>query len=370
MSTVRVTHLERAIAQRFPLERAEEWDRCGLLVGDPDAVVSGVVLALDPTVAAVEFARESGANVVITHHPAFLKPPQWLTAGRGAAGVVFSALSHGVALINAHTNLDRDEAAQVLMPEMLGLTPVRPLERSVMEMSLVTVYAPPEASARITDAMAGAGAGRIETYNRCQFSSAGTAQFTAGPGSTPYIGSPDTASSAEELRIEMVAPRTRARAVVAAAVSAHPYETPLVTASDVVIPRHSARLGMICDVTAETSLEAFARDAGARFAVTPRVWGDPSMMLKRVATATGSASSLVSEAINSGVQALVAGEVRYHDALDAVAAGVAVVELGHDVTEWPLVTLLEQVVRAVPDIEQESVHALPATAGWWTPETK
>ena len=76
----------------------------------------------------------------------------------------------------------------------------------------------------------------------------------------------------------------------------------------------------------------------------------PTTPLARVATATGSAGSLVGDALATGAQALVAGEVRYHDALDAVESGLAIIELGHDVSEWPLVGLLADAVRAHPGL--------------------
>ncbi len=98
------------------------------------------------------------------------------------------------------------------------------------------------------------------------------------------------------------------------------------------------------------------------------VWGDPETALSRVVTATGSAGSLIGDVIAAGAQALVAGEVRYHDALDAAENGLAVVELGHDVSEWPLVSLLEDAVRL--DARARSrvpCTSCPATPGWWTP---
>ncbi len=103
------------------------------------------------------------------------------------------------------------------------------------------------------------------------------------------------------------------------------------------------------------------------FAVTPRVWGDPDIAVSKVATGTGSAGSLIGEAIAAGAQALVAGEVRYHDALDAMSAGLAIIELGHDVTEWPLVTLLHEAVNSIAELDPDRVHQCPATPGWWTP---
>jgi len=368
MSRITVGDVERAIARAFPPEWAEEWDRGGLLVGDPEREVTGVMLALDPTKSAVRAAAEQGCNVLVTHHPVFLKAPEWLTPGRGSSGVVFSAMDSGVALINAHTNLDRAPAAGLLLASALGLEPIRPIERVLMPMTLVTVFVPGASAETVAMAMAGAGAGRIAEYERCSFVSAeGRGSFTPPVGAKPCAGVPGEPSSASEVRVEMVAPRSRARGVVAAARAAHPYEEPLIVSADVEIARSSARMGMLCAVPDGLTLRGLATAAACAFNVTPVIWGDPDLPLSRVATATGSAGSLIGDVIASGAQALVAGEVRYHDALDAAENGLAIVELGHDVSEWPLVSLLEDAVRSTPGLDPGAVHVLPAIPGWWTP---
>ena len=368
MNAPRVSDVERAVARNFPPEWAEGWDRVGLLAGDPQAPVTGVVLALDPTPSAMARALELGANVLVTHHPAFLEPPRWLTPGRGSAGVLFAAVSGGVALVNAHTNLDRAPAAGRLLPDALGLSVLHPIERSLLPLSLVTVFVPTAAAERVAEAMAGAGAGRIGEYERCRFvSGEGTGSFAPGAGSKPSTGERGVLSSAAETRLEMVAPRHNARGVASAARGAHPYEEPLITVADVEIARSSARMGMLCAAPVGLTVRALAVLAAGTFNITPTVWGDPDAPVARVVTATGSAGSLVSDVIASGADALVAGEVRYHDALDASESGLTVIELGHDVSEWPLVNLLEQVVRSVKGLDPESVHVLPATPGWWTP---
>ena len=167
----------------------------------------------------------------------------------------------------------------------------------------------------------------------------------------------------------MVCPPALARRVLAAAASAHPYEEPLATVTDVGMGRNGAALGMLCEVGAAGpgTLRELAELARRRFGVVPRVWGDPQISVERIATTTGSAGSLVPIALAAGAQVLVAGEVRYHDALAAEEDGLAILELGHDVTEWPLVGLLEKVVRSVPGVDPTSVHVLSDRPRWWTP---
>ena len=64
--------LEQALLASYPAEDAEEWDRTGITVGDPADLVRGVAVALDPTIEAVHAAAAAGANVLLTHHPAFI----------------------------------------------------------------------------------------------------------------------------------------------------------------------------------------------------------------------------------------------------------------------------------------------------------
>lgn len=117
--------LEGALLERFPAEDAESWDRTGLIVGDPGREVTGVAIALDPTVKAVRAAKVCGANVLLTHHPAFLEPPASFapleTGLYGPGSVVWEAISSGVALMNFHTTLDVSTEAAYMLPGFLGL---------------------------------------------------------------------------------------------------------------------------------------------------------------------------------------------------------------------------------------------------------
>ena len=118
--------LEQALLAEFPAADAEEWDRTGLLVGDPAAPVRAVAVALDPTVSAIDAAADAGANVLVTHHPAYLTPPTSFQPASSPAlnsgAVVYRAIQRGVALMNFHTALDVSARAQRMLPGMLGLS--------------------------------------------------------------------------------------------------------------------------------------------------------------------------------------------------------------------------------------------------------
>ncbi len=117
--------LNQTLLKEFPAADAEAWDRTGLTVGDPTRLVKGVAVALDPTVEAVQEAVSLGANVLVTHHPAFLSAPDSFSPAASVAAnsgaLVWAAVSQGVALLSYHTALDVSTSAQRVLPGMLNV---------------------------------------------------------------------------------------------------------------------------------------------------------------------------------------------------------------------------------------------------------
>jgi dinuclear metal center YbgI/SA1388 family protein len=338
-----------ALDARFPFAWADEWDNVGLITGRTDSSIAGVLVTLDATAEAVRRAVAAGRNVLVTHHPPFLEPPGRIVEAPGASGALALALRHDVALISAHTNLDRSPEGAEALPLRLGLDPHEPLERGVEQVALVVTYAAPEHVEAVRQAMRAAGAGRIGQYEGCAHATVGTGWFEPGPLASPRVpGGPD---GVVEHRIEMMCARAAAPRVMEAARSAHPYEEPVVLALDAVRSRGLARLGRISTWETGGTVEELARHVARTLGTSVRVWGDPERDARRCATANGSGTSLLSDAIGRA-DVFVTGEVRYHDALDATANGLAIIEAGHDATEWPLVWVLAQTIELLvsPDV--------------------
>src|ERR1700738_463654 len=85
---------------------AEPWDAVGLVCGDPAAEVRKVLFAVDPVDAVVDEAIEWGADLLVTHHPLLLKPVHGVAATTFKGRTVHRLITHGVALLTAHTNAD------------------------------------------------------------------------------------------------------------------------------------------------------------------------------------------------------------------------------------------------------------------------
>ena len=85
-----------------PKETALSFDNVGLLVGDLESEVSGILVSLDCFDEVVDRAEDLGANLIITHHPIIFSPLNTVTADN----LVYKLIQKGISVISCHTNLD------------------------------------------------------------------------------------------------------------------------------------------------------------------------------------------------------------------------------------------------------------------------
>ena len=117
-----------ALDELWPPERAEQWDAVGTVCGDPGAEVSRVLIAVDPVREVAEEAVALGADLLLTHHPLYLRGTTTVSAGTFKGRVVHTLIKHDIALHVAHTNADRaDPGVSDALAEALGLRVVAPL---------------------------------------------------------------------------------------------------------------------------------------------------------------------------------------------------------------------------------------------------
>lgn len=87
-------------------------------------------------------------------------------------------------------------------------------------------YVPMGNADDVRAALAEAGAGRLGNYAGASWSTTGVGRFTPLQGSKPRMGATGVPADVPEHKIEVLAPRNIARAVVEAGIAAHPYEEP------------------------------------------------------------------------------------------------------------------------------------------------
>jgi dinuclear metal center YbgI/SA1388 family protein len=357
----------------YPPEQAEGWDAVGLVCGDPEAEVRTILLAVDPVQAVADEAVAADADLVITHHPLYLRGTSTVAADTPKGRVVHTLLTHGCGLLAAHTNADAPAGGvSESMAFALGLADVRPLQADVQRpRDKVVVFVPVADAARVRDAITDAGAGALGDYEACTFTSTGEGRFRPLPGADPAIGSIGDLEVVDEVRIEALVDRRLRRPVVEAMLAAHPYEEP---AYDVVPlaalddpTRGSGRIGRLAQSCTHAEFAARVAQALPETAHGVRVAGDPQASIETVALCGGAGDFLLDVARTAGADAYVTSDLRHHPAseLREHPGSPALVDVAHWAAEWTWLPVLRD--RLLTELgDTVAVHVSTTNTDPWT----
>jgi dinuclear metal center YbgI/SA1388 family protein len=120
------------LEERYPPAWAEEWDRVGLVLGEPEAPARRILLAVDCVPQTVEEAAATGADLLVTHHPLLLRGVSSVAPVTYKGRIVHRMIKAGIALFVAHTNADvAAPGVSDALAARLGLVdtaPLRPAE--------------------------------------------------------------------------------------------------------------------------------------------------------------------------------------------------------------------------------------------------
>ena len=118
-----------ALEELYDPRWAADWDAVGLVCGDPDAPVERVLFAVDPVREVVAEALEFGAQLIVAHHPLFLRGVHGVAATTPKGRAAHTLVREGIALHVCHTNADAaDPGVSDALAAALGLTDLRPLD--------------------------------------------------------------------------------------------------------------------------------------------------------------------------------------------------------------------------------------------------
>lgn len=157
---VALSALVRAMDVLWPPHAKESWDKPGLVAGNPDAPVGGVLFAVDLSAAVVEEAKALGAALIVNHHPFLLRGVHSLAEDTAKGAVLSAAIRSGLAIYSAHTNADVvSTGTSAVLAEALGLralTPLVPGEPSHLGLGRSGTLAAPLTLGRLAERIASA----------------------------------------------------------------------------------------------------------------------------------------------------------------------------------------------------------------------
>lgn len=355
-----------------PESLAMPGDSVGLQLGNPEAEVNKVLISLDPDENTVKEALSIGAEMLVTHHPLFYHKLSSINEASPEGMVISSAIRNRISIFSAHTNFDSAiQGVSYQLAHKLGFSTEKAdiLEVTGSEELLkLVVFIPAGFEDRVLDALARAGAGVIGRYSHCTFQNSGTGTFMPGQGTRPYIGKSGRLEKVDEIRMETILPAHCKTNVIDALLKVHPYEEVAYDLYPLTLKGRDFGFGLTVELDDPLSLDHIIQICRDRLNANDlRYYAPKVKTYKKIAFCGGSGGSLIVNAARKNVELFISGDFSYHNLKTAQDLDMALVDAGHDKTEWPGVAYLKEYIsgRLLSDGYQTGAFLhVPASLSW------
>ncbi len=362
-----IRDLTNALESIAPLRYAESWDRVGLLIGDASRELKGpALLTIDLTERVLAEAIRHKAGAIIAYHPPLWEPLKRLTAASSRERVAMLAVEHGIAVYSPHTALDSVPGGVTdwlceglsgsttpgkISGDCRALTPFLARE-STQEVKIVT-FVPEKDAETVRGSLATAGAGIIGNYTVCSFNTPGFGTFLGNDHANPKVGSAGSLQTSPELRVEMVCSKQALPLALETLRRFHPYEEPAIDVYELIAKPtrhggHGRRLVLDHPTPLSEIADRLKGHLGIAHVSIATPSGDHPNKCTRVThlgVCPGSGHELALPAQADGCQVFVTGEMKHHEVLALLNAGLSVILAGHTNTERGYLPRLADLVK-------------------------
>lgn len=324
---MKINELMKQLDEIAPFKDSEEWDNTGLLVGDNEAEVTGILTALDCSLATVEEAVDKGLNTIVSHHP-LIFPKATSITDQFYGKIIRKLIKNDINLITMHTNLDHQpNGVSHMIAEAMGFTDTEILIPKNYELKKLRVNIPKEDKEELKRGLSEGGVGNQGDYSECFFEYPVTGQFRPNEDANPHIGTNNELEIVDEFIVEAVFDAGQQDKVIDALLEVHPYEEP---AFDIFTINNVPNKGLGIKFDYNDTLESLIKLLEDRmdYPVVNVVKGNDDN-ISTVGIIGGSGMSYADAAFNQGVDVLITGDVKYHEAYDAKLLNRNIIDAGH-----------------------------------------
>ncbi|MFK7950268.1 MAG: Nif3-like dinuclear metal center hexameric protein [Saprospiraceae bacterium] len=360
---MKIQKLIKYIEQFAPPAYQESYDNSGLIVGDSNEKITGVILCLDSIEAVIDEAIEKDCNMVIAHHPIVFSGLKRFNGRNYIERVVMKAIKNDIAIYACHTNLDNVQAGvNAKIAEKLGLINTKILAPKSKVIKKLSVYVPVNDADKVRSALFAVGAGRIGNYDEASFNVVGAGTFRANEDANPHVGETGKRHYEAETKIEVIFPFNIQGKVLSAMSKSHPYEE---VAYDIVTidNQHqgigSGMIGELAEYMEEMPfLEHLKKTMKTDCVRYTDLLKNP---VKRVAVCGGSGQFLLRQAISQNADIFITADFKYHQFFDADQK-IIIADIGHFESEQFTIDLFYDLITQKFDnfaVYRTSIHTNP-----------
>ncbi|HAS39422.1 MAG TPA: Nif3-like dinuclear metal center hexameric protein [Microscillaceae bacterium] len=325
-----IQQVTKYLEEFAPRVYQESYDNSGLIVGDPSAEVTGIIVSLDAIESVIDEAIAKKCNLVVAHHPIVFKGLRKLNGRNYVERTVIKAIKNDIGIYAIHTNLDNVAGGvNFKIAEKLGLENVKVLAPKKQNQMKLTVFVPKENTQAVLNALGKAGAGKIGNYEYCSFRTEGTGTFRGNEAANPAVGAKEQLEEVSEDRIEVIFPAYLEGKVMQALRQTHPYEEIAYYLHALENTNTQVGSGAIGSLTEPLSGEAFLKYLKERMDLQCiRHTKLLDKEIKKVAVCGGTGSFLLPKAMGKGADVFITADYKYHEFFDADGK-ILIADIGH-----------------------------------------
>jgi len=346
-----VNSVAKIIENLAPLAYAEDFDNVGLLVGNPNMEVSGVLVTLDTLENVLDEAVEKNCNIIISFHPIIFGGLKKVTGKTYVERVVMKAIKHDIALYAIHTALDNHfHGVNAKICEVLGLRNRKILIPQKNTIKKITTYVPLSEAENIRNQLFNAGAGSIGNYSNCSFSNNGTASYKANETATPVYGSKGTLHLEAETQLHLTFDSAKEKTIIASLLAHHPYEEVAYEITTLDNVNQHIGMGMIAELPSAMSEKAFLSTLKEKMHLSCiRHSALREKDVKKVAVLGGSGAFAIGAAKAACADVFISADIKYHEFYQAEGQMI-IADIGHFESEQFTKNLLvDYLTKKIPN---------------------
>ena len=315
-----------------PKTYAMEWDQVGLQIGSPKKAVERIMITLEINLDVLKEATNKGVDMIISHHPLIFKPLDRIDFEDPKGAMIQKIIQEDLHVYVSHTNMDvAPVGLNHYIAEKIGLNKIEVLSSlDVKPYYKFIVYVPETHREVLIEAINKGGGGHIGNYSHCTFRTAGIGTFMPEEGADPFLGKKNELEETEESKIETIVERKDIPKLLKEIQQAHPYEEVAYDLYPLEIPLKNVGLGRIGELSGTRSMESFIQDLKKSLQLNEvRYVGDLHREIFKVAILNGSGGDFIQQAKKAGADCFITGDVKYHEAQDAMDEEMAILDIGH-----------------------------------------
>ncbi len=325
-----VNEVTSVLKKTIPLSQAEDYDNVGLLCGNPEREVTGILVCHDALENVVDEAVAKGFNLIVTFHPIIFSGLKSITGKNYVEKAVLKAIENKISIYAIHTAFDNDFlGVNYRICQELGLKNQKVLMPKKRALQKLEVFVPIDFSEKVKNSLFEAGAGNIGFYDECSFSVSGTGTFRPIEGSKPFLGTQDIRENSEEIMISVIYESYKKNQILTAMKLAHPYEEVAYQIVQLENENHFLGLGRFGELDEPMNEEQFLGFVKNKFNLRAiRHSNFTNNKIKTVGVLGGSGASGIGAAISQNCDAYLTGDLKYHDYFQSEGK-MLICDIGH-----------------------------------------